>query len=146
MDSDQRIFLVSQREIAVSLPGEKDLYEVGTISVIRQILRIGDAAVRVIAEGISRAKLLRLWQTEPYLQGNIEILQDRSVRISEFQLEALLRQTYANFGEYMEQATHMNDDVAARVMDETDPGKLADFIVCRKDFTGRRVFMSGKEI
>ncbi len=128
MDSDQRIFLISQREVAVSMPGEKDLYEVGTISVIRQILRIGDTAVRVIAEGISRAKLMRLWQTEPYLQGNLEVMSDRPVRVSEFQLEALLRQTYANFGEYIEQANHISDEVAARVMDETEPGRLADFI------------------
>ena len=128
MDADQRIFLVSQREVSVALPGEKDLYDIGTISMVRQILRIGDAAIRVIAEGISRAKLLRLWQMDPYLQGNVEILHDRPVRVSEFQLEALLRQTYVNFGDYAEQATHLSDEVAARVMDENDPGRLADFI------------------
>ena len=128
MDSDQRIFLVSQREIGVNLPGEKDLYDVGTIAIIRQILRIGDAAVRVIAEGITRAKLVRLWQTEPYLQGNVEPMRDSAVRVSEFQLEALLRQTYANFGEYAEQANLLGDEIAARVMDETDPGRLADYI------------------
>ncbi len=128
MDSDQRIFLVAQREVGVQLPGEEDLYEVGTISIVRQILRIGDAAVRVIAEGISRAHLLRLWQTEPYLQGNVEMIADREVRVSGFQLEALLRQTYANFGEYAEQAHHLGDEIASHVMDENDPGKLADFI------------------
>lgn len=128
MDADQRIFLVTQREVGVALPGEEDLFEVGTISIIRQILRIGDAAVRVIAEGISRAQLLRLWQTEPYLQGNVEVIADREVRVSGFQLEALLRQTYANFGDYAEQAHHLGDEIAARVMDENDPGKLADYI------------------
>lgn len=128
MESDQRIFLVTQREIGVATPGEKDLYEVGTISIIRQILRIGESAVRVIAEGLTRAKLMRLWQTEPYLQGNVEPMRELSVRISEFQLEALLRQTYANFGDYAEQANHFGDEIAIRVMDETDPGRLADYI------------------
>ncbi|MBR3704254.1 MAG: endopeptidase La [Oscillospiraceae bacterium] len=128
MESDQKIFLVSQREIGVNLPAEADLYEIGTISIIRQILRVGDTAVRVIAEGLSRAMMVRLWQTEPYLQGHVEPMRDRAVRVSEFQLEALLRQTYANFGEYAEQAHHLGDEVAAHVMDETDPGKLADFI------------------
>ncbi len=128
MEGDQRIFLVSQREIGVSHPGETDLYEVGTISIIRQILRIGDSAVRVIAEGLCRAKLMRLWQTEPYLQGNMEPMRELTSRISEFQLEALLRQTYVNFSDYAEQANHFEDEIAARVMDERDPGRLADYI------------------
>ncbi len=128
MDSDQRVFLVTQREIGVTAPTEADLYEVGTISIIRQILRIGDTAVRVIAEGISRAMLVRLWQTEPYLQGHVEPVRDRAVRVSEFQLEALLRQTYANFSGYAEQAHHLGEDIAVHIMDENDPGKLADFI------------------
>ena len=128
MDSDQRVFLVTQREIGVTAPTEADLYEVGTISIIRQILRIGDTAVRVIAEGLSRAMLVRLWQTEPYLQAHVEPVRERAVRVSEFQLEALLRQTYANFSGYAEQAHHMGEDIAVHVMDENDPGKLADFI------------------
>ena len=128
MESDQRVFLVAQREVGVAQPGESDLYEIGTLSVIRQILRIGDSVVRVIAEGISRAKLMRLWQTEPYLQGNIEPMRELGAHISVFQLEALLRQTYANFGDYIERAGHFDEDIAARVMDENDPGHLADFI------------------
>lgn len=128
MDSDQRIFLVAQREVSVAQPGEKDLYEIGTIAIVRQILRIGETAVRVIAEGITRAKLIRLWQTEPYLQGNVEPVREMTARISEFQMEALMRQTYANFGEYAERASHFGEEIAARVMDETDPGRLADYI------------------
>ena len=50
MERDQYIFLVAQRETGTDQPAEKDLYAVGTMSVIRQILRIGDAAVRVIME------------------------------------------------------------------------------------------------
>ena len=128
MESDQRIFLVTQREIGVAAPGEKDLFGVGTISIVRQILRIGESAVRVIAEGITRAKLMRLWQTDPYLQGHVEPIRELTARISEFQLEALLRQTYANFGDYAEQANHFGDEIAIRVMDESDPGRLADYI------------------
>ena len=128
MDGDQRIFLVTQREVGVAQPGEKDLYDIGTIAIIRQILRIGEAAVRVIAEGITRAKMMRLWQTEPYLQGHVEPIREMTARISEFQMEALLRQTYANFGDYAEQASHFGEEIAARVMDESDPGRLADYI------------------
>ncbi len=128
MESDQQIFLVAQREINVPQPGEKDLYEVGTISMIRQILRISETSVRVMMEGRSRAKLRRLWQTEPYLQGNVEPMKELRSRISDFQLEALLRQTYTNFSEYAALATRMSEDITAAVMDDRDPGHLADFI------------------
>ena len=128
MDSDQQIFLVAQREINIPQPGEKDLYEVGTISMIRQILRVSETSVRVMMEGRSRAKLRRLWQTEPYLQGNVEPMKELRSRISDFQLEALLRQTYTNFSEYAALATRMSEDITAAVMDDRDPGHLADFI------------------
>ena len=128
MERDQYIFLVAQRETSTDQPGEGDLYTVGTMSVIRQILRIGDAAVRVIMEGKSRAKLRRLWQSEPYLQGYVEPMKESRPRISEFQLEALLRQTYANFAEYASLAPRLGDEMTAAVMDDRDPGHLADFI------------------
>lgn len=129
MDGDQEIFLVAQREIGIQEPQEEDLYEIGTVAVIRQILRINDTAVRVMAEGRERAQLRRLWQLEPYLQGNVEPLNEARSRISDFQLEALLRQTYANFGEYASLSPRMNEELAAAVADDRDPGHLADFII-----------------
>ena len=128
MERDQYIFLVAQREPGTGLPEERDLYAVGTLSLIRQILRIGDASVRVIMEGKSRARLRRLWQTEPYLQGNVEPLREGRTRISEFQLEALLRQTYANFAGYASLAPRLGDEIAAAVTEDRDAGHLADFI------------------
>ncbi len=128
MESNQYIFLVAQREIGTAQPGEKDLYSVGTVSVIRQVLRISENSVRVMMEGKGRAKLRRLWQTEPYLQGNVETVRESKARISDLQLEALLRHTYTNFGEYASMAPRLGDDIAAKVMDDRDPGHLADFI------------------
>ena len=128
MEQDQYAFLVAQRETGEDQPGERDLYSVGTMSVIRQVLRMGDAAVRVIVEGKGRARLRRLWQTEPYLQGNVEPLRESHPRISEFQLEALLRQTCTNFGEYASMAPRLGEEMTAAVMADRDPGHLADFI------------------
>ena len=128
MERDQYIFLVAQREIGTGQPGPGDLFPVGTVSVIRQILRVGETSVRVMMEGRSRARLRRLWQTEPSLQGNVEPMAEGRSRISESQLEALLRQTYANFAEYAALAPRLGEEVAAAVMDDRDPGHLADFI------------------
>ena len=81
MENDEEIFLVAQREIGTFLPTEEDLYTVGTVSAIRQILRISERAIRVLMEGKSRAQLKRLWQTSPYLRANVELLPERKPRI-----------------------------------------------------------------
>ena len=128
MEGEQYIFLVAQRELTAADPGERDLYHVGTVSLIRQILRLSESSVRVMMEGRTRARLRRLWQTEPYLQGNVEPVQEAKARISDFQLEALLRQTYNNFVEYASLMPRMGDEIAAAVLDDRDPGHLADFI------------------
>ena len=131
MEGDQDIFLVTQREIGVNRPEEKDLYSLGTVSHISQILRLSPTSVRVMVEGRRRARLRRLWQTEPFLQANVEVIEEEPVSeafLSSPRTEALLRQTWNLFSEYAEQAGSLPEEVAATVMDSRDPGFLADYI------------------
>ena len=69
MASGQPIFLVAQRELAVESPQEKDLYSIGTICNVRQILRLPGDNVRVMVEGVSRGRLCLLPKTTPYLNA-----------------------------------------------------------------------------
>ena len=130
METDQDIFLVTQREIGTNLPGEKDLYEIGTVSHISHLLRVGNT-VRCVVEGTQRARLKRLWQTTPYLQANVEGIPEETYSEA-FQrsprTEALLRQTYALFTEYAQMASGVPEEVMTTVMDSRDPGFLADYI------------------
>ena len=130
METDQDIFLVTQREIGTAVPGEADLYEIGTVSHISQILRLGNT-VRCGVEGSQRARLKRLWQTTPYLQANVEAIPEETYSEA-FQhsprTEALLRQTYTLFTEYAQMAGGVAEEVLTTVMDSRDPGFLADYI------------------
>ncbi len=128
MESDEDIFLVTQKEIGTAQPGAEDLYTVGTVSAVRQILRISERAIRVLMEGKSRASLKRLWQTTPYLRANVELISERKSRISEDKLEALLRQTFANVHDYYEISPRSSEDLLSVVADNRDPGYLADYI------------------
>ena len=131
MEADQEIFLVTQREIGVNAPAEKDLYEVGTVSHISQILRLSANSVRVMVEGRYRARLRRLWQTEPFLQANVETLAEEEASEAfrrSPRTEALLRQTWNLFSEYAELAGSVPDEVITTVMDCRDVGYLAHFI------------------
>ena len=131
METDQTIFLVTQREISVELPGEKELYEIGTLAHVSQVLRLSPTAVRVMVEGRCRARLRRLWQSEPFLQANVEELAEQSLSDAfrkSPRTEALLRQTMSLFGEYAEMSGNIAEEVVNAVMDCKDPGHLADFI------------------
>ena len=131
MEVDQEIFLVTQREIGVNAPAEKDLYEIGTVSHISQILRLSANSVRVMVEGRYRARLRRLWQTEPFLQANVETLVEEEASEAfrrSPRTEALLRQTWNLFSEYTELAGSVPDEIITTVMDCRDVGYLADFI------------------
>ena len=128
METEQEIFLVTQREIGTELPEEKDLYEIGTVSRVTQILRVSDRTLRVMMEGICRAKLKRLWQREPLLQAQVELIDEPETTRRGTRTEALMRQTYTNFAEYAELTQKMPDEVYAAIMGAEEPGYLADFI------------------
>ena len=129
MENGEEVFLVTQRELGVELPEEKDLYEIGTVARVTQILRVSDHVLRVMMTGACRARLKRLWQREPFLQAQAELI-DEQPALSRYgkRTEAMLRQTYANLTEYIEIAQKLPDEVYAAMLGTNDPGYLADFI------------------
>jgi len=128
MEGDRELFVVTQREVNVDLPQESDLYAVGTLVKISQVLRVSDHVIRVIVEGRQRARLRRLWQREPFLQAQIELIEEQAPVRPGTRTEALLRQTYANFGEYVELTQNLTAEILAEVFTGTEPGYIADFI------------------
>ena len=131
METDQKIFLVTQKSLSVNEPVEDDLYPVGTVSHIRQVLRINPNMVRIMVEGECRAQLRRLWQATPYLQGNVEEIYETELSeafLRSPRTEALLRQTITLLGEYADLVPNLPDELLSTVMDNRDVGYLADYI------------------
>ncbi len=128
MDNDRRLFLVTQRDIATARPQEQDLYTIGTVGHILQIVKTSETSVRVIVEGEQRARIRRLWQTKPFLQANVELLEDDFPGKTTARVEALLRRTYTLFDTYRGLVRNLDEDYCAAVLDQTDPGRLADFL------------------
>ena len=125
METGQEIFLVTQREINVEKPTEQDLYAIGTISRVTQILRLGQNSLRVMVEGGRRARLKRLWQLEPYLQGQVETAEEPEPVNHGPKTEALLRQTWSLFQDYAQLAGNVAEEVVAAALDCQEPGRLA---------------------
>ena len=128
MSEGTPLFLVAQKDLSVSEPGFADLYPIGTISQVRQILRLPGDNVRVMVEGSTRGRLLDLVRTEPYLQGEVEELEEPVQARNTPRTEALIRSTYELFEHYVELSPRMNGDVLIQVMASDDPGYIADYI------------------
>ena len=128
MTSGQTIFLVAQRELAVENPQEGDLYTVGTISNVRQILRLPGDNVRVMVEGVSRGRLCQVVETTPYLNAEVEEIPAETPVKRSARTEALIRQTYELFETYIELAPKMTPDILLSVLSSEDPGYIADYI------------------
>ena len=126
MSEGEPIFLVTQRDLAVEEPGEKDLYTVGTVSAVKQILRLPGDNVRVMVEGTARGRLVSLGKTSPFLQGEVEILPTPEHNRNTPRTEALIRSTYELFERYAELSPRMTGDVLISVLASEDPGYIAE--------------------
>ncbi len=127
MENDRRLLAVTQRELSTAEPGADDIYTVGTVCHILQIIKTSDTSVRVIVEGEYRARLVRLWQKKPFLQAQAELLPEAASRHTA-RSEALVRRTYALFNEYREYSGSLGGDFCSAVLDCDDTGRLADLI------------------
>ena len=123
---DQRVFLLTQREIFDETPQEADLYRVGTLCVIKQVLRMPGHGMRVMVEGLTRAEMLALRAKSPYFIAQIEPLPDKQTLRHTSRNDALLRQCQELFDVYMTLVGGDGDYL--QVLTSEDPGYIADYI------------------
>jgi len=127
MLGDQRIFLVAQREVEVDDPGVDDIYHVGTIAQIKQVLKLPGDNIRVLVEGKSRAILRAVTQEEPYFEGALDELIPAAVPVS-IETDALLRTAHTYFEEYCRMSGRISGETMQSVLEIENPGQLADVI------------------
>ena len=129
MSAGSPVFLVGQKDIGVETPDQDDLYQVGTISSIRQILRMPGDTVRVMVEGNARGRLVQMLRAEPYLEAEVQEIQTPEAPAhTPARVEALMRDTYDLFQQYAELAPKMSPDLIVHVLASQDPGHIADYI------------------
>ena len=128
MADGQNVFLVPQIDLTVEVPGQRDLYQVGTISNVRQILRMPGNNVRVMVEGQARARMVDLVRTEPYLVAEVEEIPTQSAGQNSARTEALIRSTYELFQQYVEVRPQTSPDLLINILASDDPGFIADYV------------------
>ena len=126
MNEEQTIFLVTQKDVFVDDPKQKDLYEVGTVAHIKQVLRLPHDSIRILVNGLYRAKISSMEQDGPYLEGRVETLNIPSYRKQTPKIVALLRQSAHYFEQMMELSQKPQQEIMLRLVSTTDPGIVAD--------------------
>lgn len=136
MDDDQKVFLVCQKDASVDEPNIDDMYDVGVICTIRQMMRIpGSENMRVVVEGDERATLYSFTSVKPYIGGMVEIAGDNNsnLEISDDEDKAYQRIIKREFERYASLMPKISNEVIAKVISIKNSGELADF-VCSNTF------------
>lgn len=128
MVNNQLIFLVAQKDAREDSPREDEIFSVGTISKVKQLLTLPGDTVRVLVEGLNRAEISEFTQTEPFFMAEVSekiFLPDAE---DEVEIEALKRRAIEAFEEYSKLSTKISPDTVLSVMNIEDAGQLADVI------------------
>ena len=127
MKHNQRLILVPQKNILDDDPGLSGLFPIGTVVKVKQILKSKNENIRVLVEGIHRAKILELTQTEPYLAGIVEPYMQVPVKDS-LRGRALCREAAMLYSRYSEMVEHPAQSMQLKVFASEDCGFVADAI------------------
>ncbi len=125
MAAEKQIFLLTQRDAGVDEPGADDLFAVGCVAKIMQLLKLPDGTVRVLVEGQSRATLNALRDAEGYTEAAITPVDEKTDRKRALALSRDVRDAFADFGKVNKRIA---DEVVSSVVDTKDPSKLADTV------------------
>lgn len=128
MSADQRIYLVTQKDILQDDPELKDLYPMGTVAHVRQILKVSGDTVRVLVYGEYRAKITDVVKTTPYLCARTESVPDLEYTSGTARIEALKRQAAQLFDEFADLTQRPVQDVMLKILSTDDPGLIADLM------------------
>ncbi|MFY9504441.1 MAG: endopeptidase La [Dethiobacteria bacterium] len=126
MVGDNRILLMAQKDAKVDEPAEADLFTVGTVALIKQMIKLPGGTIRVLVEGLTRASIIRYLHTEPFFKVEAELIPEETVKTPE--VEALRRSLLYQFEQYLKASRRIPPETLATVSGIEEPGRLADII------------------
>ena len=128
-NKEQMVFMVAQQDISKENPKREDLYEIGTLCRVKQSLKVpGTDIVRVLAEGITRARIVDFETRPSLLYAKVEPVEDSSARLSPAKIEAAMRQCISSFDRYTQVAPNLSPDMLAKAASAQTPAFMADYI------------------
>lgn len=126
VEGEQSIVLLTQKDAAVEDPQQDDVYDVGTMGTILQLLKLPDGTVKVLIEGVERVKVKKFVDNPDFMEVKVEMLPQAEDHSTE--LEAMVRAVISQFEEYVKLSKKIPPEVLVSVNQIEDFGKLADTI------------------
>ncbi len=127
MIQERHIFLATQKEAQTDDPGVDDIYEVGTVAEVKQLLKLPGGTIRVLVEGIGRAKIVKFAAADPYFVVEVDQYLEQFQKTAE--LEALMRHLVYQFEQYVKLSKRIPPETVVSVVNIEDPGRLGDIVV-----------------
>lgn len=125
---DQKIFLITQIDPEVEVPGMADLYRIGTIAYVKQVVKLPNHLIRVLVEGIERAELLGFQQEFPYIKSEVSVFEKESAVLPEHVQEAMHRGLKGLFHRYAAESGKISKDLVAQILNVEDVEELVNQI------------------
>lgn len=127
MVEEQEIFLVAQKSIETENPGQDDVYEIGTVASVKQLIKLSKKVVRVLVEGKNRAVLKKIEETDPYLRAEVEVLEEQEVTIpDDLNAEAKMRGLKEIITKYAAKNGKISKESVAEILDISDLKRLVN--------------------
>ena len=127
MVEEQEIFLVAQKSIETENPGQDDVYEIGTVASVKQLIKLSKKVVRVLVEGKNRAVLKKIEEADPYLRAEVEVLEEQEITIpDDLNAEAMMRGLKEIITEYAAKNGKISKESVAEFLDITDLKRLVN--------------------
>ncbi len=130
MANNREVFLVAQKNVSIDDPTPNELLKIGVVATVQQVSKIPNSDnIRVSVNGIYRAEIAQMISQKPYLEASVRLTRSHKIREDEKNyVTALMRQLKDIFEEYAQVTPRLAPDVLLGVIDEKNPGRLADFI------------------
>ena len=127
MVEEQEIFLVAQKSIETENPGQDDVYEIGTVASVKQLIKLSKKVVRVLVEGKNRAVLKKIEETDPYLRAEVGVLEEQEITIpDDLNAEAKMRGLKEIITKYAAKNGKISKESVAEILDITDLKRLVN--------------------
>jgi ATP-dependent Lon protease len=127
-EGERRIFLLAQKDISKESPTEADLYKVGTICYVKQLLRIPGGGIKVLVEGQCRAALKKILSDRKYFFAEVEPIAEEIPEKMTPRVEALIRKCVGLFDSYSSLTGNVTKEAVIAIYSSSEPGYIADYI------------------
>ncbi|MDF1506911.1 endopeptidase La [Robertmurraya sp. DFI.2.37] len=126
MVDDSLIFLTTQKDMSIDDPGEEDLYRMGTLTKVKQMLKLPNGTIRVLVEGLKRAEIIRFFDENDHFAVSVKTYVDSTEK--DVEDEAFMRTLLEYFEQYIKMSKKISAETYSSLTDIEEPGRMADII------------------